>query len=67
MWFEKVERTLRDWYRADQATFILAAALTPLAVAALVVGILVWNPWLPIFAFLVIPVWGARASRGKSK
>jgi hypothetical protein len=66
VWFETLERTLRDWYRADQSTFILAAALTPLAAAALVVGILMWNPWLLIFAFLVIPVW-AWASRSKSK
>lgn len=66
MSLETIGRTLREWYRADQATFILAAALTPLAAAALVFGILMLNPWLLVFAFLVMPLW-AWVSRGKGK
>ena len=51
-------RPIREgWHKTDPANFLLACFLLPLAVAAPVVLLTKWNPYVLLFAVVVFPVW----------
>jgi hypothetical protein len=50
------ERPPEDWG---------AAILATLAIAAIMIGGLVWTPWLTIFALIVFPLW-VRLAHGEN-
>jgi hypothetical protein len=51
-------RPIRDrWYLTDPANFFLAAILLLFLGLATALLLTSWNPWLLLFALIVVPLW----------